>query len=188
MLAAALVDKRAGFAVAAKAEVLVMHQLGGGEAVVQLGQRDVLRADAGLLVGLLGGAARKRADVGQRAGRARSTGRRSARGRHARTLAAAGELLELVLGDQDRGGGAVAGRAAHVERVGIRDHARVEHVLERHFIAILRERIFGRVLDGTSPRSWRSAPAWCRTCAYARRRPGRTRRASGPSRAGLRSL
>ena len=42
-----------------------MHQLGGGEAVVQLDQVEVLGADAGLLVGLLGGVAGERVDVGQ---------------------------------------------------------------------------------------------------------------------------
>ena len=42
-----------------------MHELGGGEAVVQLDEVEVLGADAGLLVGLRGGVAGERVDVGQ---------------------------------------------------------------------------------------------------------------------------
>ena len=42
-----------------------MDQLGGGEAVVQLDQVEVLGAHAGLLVGLLGGVAGQGVDVGQ---------------------------------------------------------------------------------------------------------------------------
>ena len=36
-------------------EVVVVHELGGGEAVVQLDEVEVVGADAGLLVRLLGG-------------------------------------------------------------------------------------------------------------------------------------
>src|ERR1700691_6527120 len=68
VLAAARVNERAGLAVAAEAEILVVHQLGGGEAIMELGKRDVLGADARLLVGLLGGAPRQRTHVGQRRG------------------------------------------------------------------------------------------------------------------------
>ena len=39
-------------ALLAQHQVVVVDQLGGGEAVVQLDQVEVLRADAGLLVGL----------------------------------------------------------------------------------------------------------------------------------------
>src|SRR6202521_4471235 len=46
MLAATRVDEGAGLADAAQAEVLVVHQLGGGEAIMQFSQRDVLGADA----------------------------------------------------------------------------------------------------------------------------------------------
>src|ERR1700685_1674008 len=52
MHAAALGDDLARFAVTAESEVLVVDQLGGRETIVQLGQRDILRAEAGGLVGL----------------------------------------------------------------------------------------------------------------------------------------
>ena len=55
-LGRAFVDQLAGLALAAEAEVLVVQELGGGEAVVQLDLAEVLGADAGLLVGFLGGA------------------------------------------------------------------------------------------------------------------------------------
>src|SRR5579871_4033626 len=45
------VDQLAGFALGAKAEVLVVHDLSGRKAIVQLDQVDVLRPDAGHLVG-----------------------------------------------------------------------------------------------------------------------------------------
>src|SRR5437016_7300620 len=66
MLPAALVDKLAGFAVFAEAKVLVVHQLRSREAVMQLGEVDILRSDSSLLIRLLGSAARERAHVGQR--------------------------------------------------------------------------------------------------------------------------
>src|SRR5258708_10660732 len=43
---AAFVDKLASLAVAAKADVLVMDQLRGREAVMQFDERDILRADS----------------------------------------------------------------------------------------------------------------------------------------------
>ena len=49
-----------GLAVLAEAEILVVHDLGGREAVVQLDQVDVVRAEAGHLVGRLGRQARAR--------------------------------------------------------------------------------------------------------------------------------
>src|SRR5712692_1318370 len=63
---AALVDELAGFAVAAESEVLVMHQLGGREAIMQFGERDILGSDSGLLVGLFRRAPGERADVRER--------------------------------------------------------------------------------------------------------------------------
>ena len=47
----------------AQPEVVVVHELGGGEAVVQLDEVEVLGPDAGLLVRLLGGVAGERVDV-----------------------------------------------------------------------------------------------------------------------------
>ena len=52
-----------------------MDELGGGEAVVQLDQVEVLGADAGLLVGLLGGVAGERVDVGEDLAGLLATGR-----------------------------------------------------------------------------------------------------------------
>ena len=52
-----------------------MHELGGGEAVVQLDEVEVLGADARLLVRLLGGVAGERVDVGQDLARLLATGR-----------------------------------------------------------------------------------------------------------------
>ena len=46
------VDEVAGAARLAQPQVVVVDQLGGGEAVVQLDQVEVVRADAGPLVGL----------------------------------------------------------------------------------------------------------------------------------------
>ena len=60
----ALVDQLAGLAVAAQAEVLVVEDLGGREAVVELDQVEVLGADPGHLVRLLGGQSRAGVDVG----------------------------------------------------------------------------------------------------------------------------
>src|SRR5215469_14760985 len=59
------IDELRGFAVSAQAEVLVMHEFRGREAIVKLGQADVLGSNAGLLVRLLGGAPGKGADVGK---------------------------------------------------------------------------------------------------------------------------
>jgi hypothetical protein len=49
-----------------QAQVLVVEQLGGGEAVVELDEVEILGADARALVGLLRGVPRERAHVGQR--------------------------------------------------------------------------------------------------------------------------
>ena len=59
------VEEVDGAALLAEHQVVVVHELGGGEAVVQLDEVEVLRADAGLLVRLLGGVAGERVDVGE---------------------------------------------------------------------------------------------------------------------------
>ena len=51
----AAVEEVDGAALLAEQEVVVVDELGGGEAVVELDEVEVLGADAGLLVGLLGG-------------------------------------------------------------------------------------------------------------------------------------
>ena len=51
----AAVEEVDGAALLAELEVVVVDELGGGEAVVELDEVEVLGADAGLLVGLLGG-------------------------------------------------------------------------------------------------------------------------------------
>ena len=56
-------------------QVVVVDELGGGEAVVQLDQVEVLGADAGLLVGLRGGVAGERVDVGEDLAAPPATGR-----------------------------------------------------------------------------------------------------------------
>ena len=58
------VDEVAGAAGLAEAEVVVVEELGGGEAVVELDEVEVVGADAGLLVGLVGGVAGEGVDVG----------------------------------------------------------------------------------------------------------------------------
>ena len=45
-------------------EVVVVEELGGGEAVVELDEVEVVGADAGVLVGLVGGVAGEGVDVG----------------------------------------------------------------------------------------------------------------------------
>ena len=52
-------------ALLAQPEVVVVDELGGGEAVVQLDEVEVVGPDAGLLVGLLGGVLGQRVDVGE---------------------------------------------------------------------------------------------------------------------------
>src|SRR5271155_3575978 len=96
MHAAARVDERTGFAVAAQSEVFVVHELRSREAVMQFGERDVLGSDAGLLVRLLGRAPRERADVGQREVAIGPRIRGEHGSRHLRALASTGELLQLV--------------------------------------------------------------------------------------------
>jgi hypothetical protein len=64
VLEPALVDGAARLALLAEAEVLVVQQLGGGEAVVQLDEVEIVGADAGAIVRDLGGVARERVDVG----------------------------------------------------------------------------------------------------------------------------
>src|SRR6266849_1939219 len=112
MDSAALVDKLACLAVAAEPEVLVMHQLGRREAVMQFREAHVSRSDPRHLVRLLGCAPRERADIAQReiALRIRVGGEH--RCRHLCTLPSARELLQLVLADENRACGAVARRAA----------------------------------------------------------------------------
>src|SRR5260370_30658475 len=112
---AAFVDKLAGLAVAAKSEVLVMHQLRGREAVMQFAERDILRADSSLLVGLLRRAPSERADIGQREIAFSPGIRREHRVRDPRSLPAAGELLQLVLADEDRRRRAVSSPPTHLE-------------------------------------------------------------------------
>src|SRR5260370_41934039 len=111
---AAFVDKLAGLAVAAKSEVLVMHQLRGREAVMQFGERDILRADSSLLVGLLRRAPSERADIRQREIAFSPGIRRQHRGRDPRALAAAGALLQLVLPAEHRRRRAISSRATHI--------------------------------------------------------------------------
>src|SRR5260370_36595652 len=143
---AAFVDKLAGIAVAAKSEVVVLAQLRGREAVMQFGERDILRADSGFLVGLLRRAPSERADIGQREIAFSPGIRREHRGCDPRALAPAGELLQLVLADEYRRRRAVSSRATHIQRVGKRNHPPIPHVSERDFLAMLRARIFARML------------------------------------------
>src|SRR5208282_5458767 len=111
MHAAARVDELAGFAIAAQSEVLVMHQLRSGEAVMQFGKRDVLGSDAGLLVGLLRRAPRECADVGKREVAIGPRIRSEHGSSYFRALASAGKLFQLVLADQNRCRRAIPGRA-----------------------------------------------------------------------------
>src|SRR6266849_5649688 len=66
MYSAAFLDKLARLAIAAEPEVLVMHQLGRCEAVMQFREAHVSRSDPRHLVRLLRRAPRQRADIGQR--------------------------------------------------------------------------------------------------------------------------
>ena len=70
-----LVDELARTTGLAEPQVVVVDELGGGEAVVQLHQVEVFRADARELVGLVGRVAGERVDVGLRLAALDSTGR-----------------------------------------------------------------------------------------------------------------
>jgi len=58
-------EKVDGTALGTQAEVVVVHELSGGEAVVQLDEIEILGADAGELIGLRGGVAGQGVDVGE---------------------------------------------------------------------------------------------------------------------------
>ena len=64
-----------GAALGAQHQVVVVHELGRGEAVVELDEVEVLGTDAGLLVRLLGGVAGERVDVRAAPGSLLATGR-----------------------------------------------------------------------------------------------------------------
>ncbi len=124
-----------------------MAQFGGGEAVVQLDQVEVLRRDAGGLVGLVGGLPGKRVDVelDRAAVDVGVTGQD--RGRHldrAPPDLGRQRVQPLAAGEHGRRG-AVAGRAAHQQRVGIGDHLRVHDLLEPERLLVLGQRVEGGV-------------------------------------------
>src|SRR3954451_24553560 len=142
------VDEVAGPAGLAQPQVVVVDELGGGEAVVELHQVEVLGAHARQLVRLVGRVAGERVDVGL--GLAALDKRVAREHRcahlHRTLLLLERECLELRLRHQDDRGGAVAGRAAHRERVRVRDHARVHDLLEREDLVVLREGVERGVL------------------------------------------
>ena len=178
---AALVDELAGTAGLAQAQVVVVQQLGGREAVVQLDEVEILRVDTGLLVGLVGrGHAGQRVDIGLHLAtlgvRVRRHHRRA--DLHRPLLLLLREGAEPLLGYEHRGGRAVARRAAHEQRVRIPDHLRAHDLLETERLLVLRQWVqrrvrvvllghLGELLEGRRRRSRRRTPC----------RPARTRRA-----------
>ena len=109
---------------------------------MHLGHRDVLRADAGALVGELG---RLRGDVPAHVlGLARGTGGHH-RGQHTHRAAPVGQARQCRFGADDGGSGAVADRRAHRQRQRVGDRRRGQHLLDGVGIAVLRQRVVRRV-------------------------------------------
>src|SRR5581483_3775054 len=118
------VDELAGLAGLAQPEVVVVDELGGGEAVVELDEVEILGPDTGRLVGPVGGQAGEGVDVGLDLAAVDERIAGEHRGgdldRPAADLVGQGGQA-FAAGDHD-GGGAVAGGAAHERRVGPGDH------------------------------------------------------------------
>ena len=108
----------------AQPEVVVVDELGRGEAVVELDQVEVLGTDARLFVGLVGGQARERVDVGLHLSGVDPRVRRHHRSRDLDgPLADVGvERLQLGVGHEHDGCRPVTGRAAHQQGVRVRLH------------------------------------------------------------------
>ncbi len=127
----------------AQTEVVVVHELGGGEAVVQLDEVEIRRTDTGLLVGLLGRVLRQLVDVGQHLARLFvRVGREDRRADlDGAALLLERQRLELRAADHDRGGRTVAVGRAHRPRIRVGDHHVAHDLFERHLLRVRRERI-----------------------------------------------
>ena len=141
-----LVDHLARFSVSAETEVLVVEDLCGGKAVMQLDEVQVVGADTRHLVCLGRRVTSARTDVGHdfvaiRPGIGREDRRTNLDG-----LAEQAELLHLLLRHENGRGRAVDVGRAHQLRVRIGDHLRVHHFLEGRFDLVARLGIHGRVV------------------------------------------
>ena len=136
-----------GLAFRAEHQVVVVDELGGREAIVELHQIELVRADARLLVGLLGGHARQRVHVREDlTGLLIGIGSQDRRRDLDRApLLLEGERAQLRVADDDRRRRAVAVGRAHRPRVGVGDHDVAHDLLERHALRVGRERVQGRV-------------------------------------------
>src|SRR6202045_3070228 len=144
---APLVDELAGVTGLAQLQIVVVDQLRGREAVVQLDEVEVLRVDAGDVVRLGRGLAGERVDIGLDL-----IGVRPRVGRHHRSgdLHGARALLgrqrpKTLLRHEHHRGRAVPGGAAHEQRVGVAHHLGVHDLVEAERLLVLRERVEGRV-------------------------------------------
>ena len=124
-----------------------MHELGGGEAVVELDEVQVLGTDSGLLVGDRRCVAGEGVDVGEDlAGLlVRVGGEHRRRDLHRATLLLERERAQLRLADHDRCRTAVAVGRAHGPRVRVGDHHVVHDLVEREALRVGRERVEHRV-------------------------------------------
>ncbi len=150
---AAVAERRTGLeevdrtALGAEHQVVVVHELGRREAVVQLDQVEVGRRDAGDVVRLLRRPPGQRVDVGQHLAALLVRVARQDRGGDLdgpATLVGV-ERLELGVADEHCRRGAVAVRRAHGPGVRVGDHDVVHDHLERHRLAVGRERVERRV-------------------------------------------
>jgi hypothetical protein len=126
---APFVNELAALALGAEAEVFDVGELGPGEAVVHLGEVDVLRRDAGhrvCLPGRLLGGAEAEVVEGRVEVRAPGGDRQSEALHQHRPI---GEAVRQVGPADDRGGGAVGGRAAVEETERRGDHRRAQHLV-----------------------------------------------------------
>ena len=124
-----------------------MHQLGRGEAVVELDEVEVLRADTRLLVCLLCGNAGEGVHVGEHlAGLlVRVAGEHGGGHLDGAALLLLRQCLQLLAADDDRSGCPVTIGGAHGACVRVGDHDVVHDLLQRHALRVGGERVEGGV-------------------------------------------
>ena len=124
-----------------------MDQLGGGEAVVEFDEVEIVGPNARLLIGLRCGVAGERVDVGLDLRRRRPRVRRQdgSGNLHGPLLDLLRHRLEPLAGNEHGGRRPVAGRATHEQGVRVTHHGRTHDLVEAELLLVLRQRVERRM-------------------------------------------
>ena len=155
----AVVDQPSRVAVPAQPEVLVVEDLGGGEAVVEFDEIHILRPEAGHLVGRGRSLAGAGVDIRHDQVAFLPGVGGEHRGAHLDGAVHEAEFAHLLLGSDHGGGRAVHVHRTHELGVGVGDHLGIHHRLERGLdlvhglgihggVVVVLHRHLGELLEG----------------------------------------